>query len=84
MVSSCEERSYAISYAQMMRAMRDDMDINEALRRVGAVHRLQRRSPRARDGMPVAHSKGSGGGVGAWCGHGSECTLLAGHERSRV
>ena len=28
MVSSCEERSYA----QMMRAMRDDMDINEALR----------------------------------------------------
>ena len=41
--------------ARMMRAMRDD--IREALRRIGAVHRLHRRLPRARDGVPVAHSQ---------------------------
>ena len=38
-----------------MRAVRDD--ICEALRRIGAVHRLHRRPPRARDGIPVAHSQ---------------------------
>ena len=41
--------------ARMMRAVRDD--IREALRRIGAVHRLHRRPLRARDGIPVAHSQ---------------------------
>lgn len=36
--------------ARMMRAVRDDI-------REAAVHRLQRRPSRARDGVPVAHSQ---------------------------
>ena len=57
--------------ARMLRAMRDD--VREALRRVGAVHRLYRRPPRAQSGLPVARSqvvveamvRGAAAGTGA-------------------
>ena len=79
--------------AQMMRAMRDD--VNEALRRVGAVHRLQRRSLRARDGVPVAHSqvvvealvRGAATRVGvpvlAWRGQSCASALMSVESRER-